>query len=503
MDTVQMILHGFSVALTLTNLMYVFAGVLLGTMIGVLPGIGPATGVALLIPLTFNADPTSALIMMAGLYYGAMYGGSTTSILINTPGESSSVMTAIDGYQMARNGRPGAALAISAIGSFIAGTFGVLALTIMAVPLAEFAIQFGPAEYFGLMVFALAAVTSLSGRSLLKGLISTIVGLMVATVGIDLQSGVVRYNFGVSALQDGVEFLVVVVGLFALGEVLVSLEDLHAGRSQPIKLVGRVWLTLEEWRRSIGPILRGSVIGFFTGVLPGAGGTVASIISYTMEKRISKRPDEFGKGAIEGVAGPESANNASTAGAMVPLLTLGIPGSATTAVLVGALIMYGIQPGPMLFQKNPELVWGLVDSMYIGNAMLLILNVPLVGLFVQMLRIPVALLLPMIIGISSVGVYALNNNVVDLYVLVLFGVVGYIMRKLEVPPAPFVLAVVLGKILEQSMRQALVISGGDPSIFVTTPIGAAFLALAIIFALLPLVSKTLQSARAGRDAEMA
>ena len=347
MDTIQHILNGFSVALTWANIWYTFIGVFMGTIIGVLPGIGPAAGIGLLIPITFGMNPTSALIMMAGIYYGAMYGGSTTSILINTPGEASSVMTCIDGYQMARNGRAGAALAVSAIGSFIAGTVGVIGLTLLSLPLAAFALKFGPAEYFCLMIFAMAAVSSLTGKSVAKGVLATLLGLMIATIGIDLQSGQPRYTFGIPELQDGVGFVVAVVGLFAIGEVFSSFEDYLKGKIQFVKIKGKLWLTREEWRRSVMPIIRGSLIGFVKGVLPGAGATIATILSYTIEKRISKHPEEFGKGAIEGVAGPEAANNAAVCGAMVPLLTLGVPCSGATAVLMGAFIMYGIQPGPL------------------------------------------------------------------------------------------------------------------------------------------------------------
>src|SRR6478752_3633283 len=405
-------MNGFNVALMPINLWYTFLGCFMGTIIGVLPGIGPAAGIGLLIPVTFGMDPTSALIMMAGIYYGAMYGGSTTSILINTPGEASSVMTALDGYQMAKNGRAGAALAVSAIGSFIAGSLGIVALTVLAVPLAAVALKFGPAEYFCLMLFALAAVSSLTGKSIAKGIISTVLGLMIATIGIDLQSGQPRYTMGVPELQDGVGFLVVVVGLFAIGEVFSNLEEHIKGRSEIIRL-------------------RGGLIGFFKGVLPGAGATIATMLSYTVEKRISKTPEKFGTGMIEGVAGPEAANNAATCGAMVPLLTLGIPGSGATAVLMGAFIMYGIQPGPLLFEKRPDLVWGLVDSMYIGNIMLLILNLPLIGIFVRLLYIPSGILMPLILAISTIGIYAINGNPVELYFGLMFAIIGYVFRKVD------------------------------------------------------------------------
>jgi len=501
METLQHIIAGFSVALQPINLWYTFIGCLMGTVIGVLPGIGPAAGIALLIPVTFGMNPTSALIMMAGIYYGAMYGGSTTSILINTPGEASSVMTAIDGYQMARKGRAGAALAVSAIGSFIAGTISIVLLTLMAVPLAAFALKFGPAEYFTLMIFAMTAVAALTGASVAKGILSMILGLMIATIGIDLQSGQPRYTMGIPELQDGVGFLVVVVGLFAIGEVFVAMEEYARGRSEIIRIKGKLWLTREEWRRSILPIARGGVVGFFIGVLPGAGATIATILSYSTERMLHPDKAKFGTGMIEGVAGPEAANNASTAGAMVPLLTLGVPGSGATAVLMGAFIMYGIQPGPLLFQNNPALVWGLVDSMYIGNVMLLILNLPLIGLFVRLLYIPTGLLLPLILAISTIGVYSINGNTLELYVALLFGVVGYVFRKIDIPLAPMVLALVLGGQMEQSFRQAMTISGANPKIFVSSGISITLLVLTAVALLLPIVLPAMSRWKAGREDE--
>ena len=484
------ILHGFTVAAEPANLGFVFIGALLGTLIGVLPGIGPATGIALLIPLGFSMEPTPALIMMAGVYYGAMYGGSTTSILLNAPGEAASVMTTLDGYQMARNGRPGAALAVSALGSFIAGTLGVLALTVLALPIAEAALRMGPAEMSALIVFALVAVSSLSGGDVVKGLIALTLGLAVATVGIELQSGVSRFTFGLATLDDGIDFLVVVIGIFAVAESLTGLEELTAGTRESVTLTGPVWLTMAEWNRSYWPILRGTVIGFGAGVLPGAGATVASVISYTTERRLSTRKEEFGHGAIEGVAGPEAANNAASMGSMVPLLTLGIPGSNATAVMLGGLIMYGLQPGPLLFQNQPELVWGLVASMYFGNIILLILNLPLVRIFVKIIDIPQQVLLPLVIALSFIGVYSLNSSVADLVLLVVFGVVGYLLRKVGIPAAPLVMGVVLGKLLEQSMRQAVAISGGSYAIFVERPIALAFLTAAALVILVPFLAPT-------------
>ncbi|HSC94196.1 MAG TPA: tripartite tricarboxylate transporter permease [Burkholderiales bacterium] len=494
METLTHILNGFSVALQPINLWYTFLGCFLGTIIGVLPGIGPSATIALLIPVTYGMNPTSALIMMAGIFYGARYGGSTTAILINTPGEASSVMTAIDGYQMAKNGRAGAALAISAVGSFIAGTIGIIGLTLFAVPLTTMALKFGPAEYFTLMFFAMTAVSSLAGKSPAKAMISTLLGLMIATIGIDLQSGQPRYTMGVPELQDGVGFVIAVVGLFAIGEVLASMEEMTKGiRPEIIKLKGRIWLTREEWNRSVKPILRGSVVGFVIGVLPGAGGTIASIMAYVWEKRVSKHPEQFGQGAVEGVAGPEAANNADTAGALVPLLTLGIPGGGATAVMLGAFIMYGIQPGPLLFQSRPDLVWGLVDSMYIGNLMLLILNIPLIGIFVRLLYIPGGILMPLILAISTIGIYAINGNLVELYFGLMFGVAGYVFRKVDIPLAPLILSLVLGGIMEQSFRQAMTISGGNPKVFVGSPICVTLVALSIISIFLPLILKRIEA----------
>jgi putative tricarboxylic transport membrane protein len=500
METLTHIINGFAVCLQPINLWYTFLGVFLGTVIGVLPGIGPSATIALLIPVTYGMNPTSALIMMAGVYYGSKYGGSTTAILIRTPGEAASVMTSIDGYEMAKKGRAGAALAISAIGSFIAGTIGVVALTIFALPLASMALKFGPAEYFMLMLFAMTAVASLTGKSPAKGIMATLLGLMIATVGIDLQSGQPRFTMGVAEFQDGVGFVVVVVGLFAMGEVFRGMEGIFKGTApEMIKIRGRLWLTREEWRRSVGPIWRGGVIGFIIGVLPGAGGTIASILSYTTEKRLSKHPEEFGKGAIEGVAGPESANNSDTAGALVPLLTLGVPGGGATAVMLGAFIMYGIQPGPLLFQNRPDLVWGLIDSMYIGNIMLLILNLPLIGLFVRLLYIPAGMLYPLIVAIAVIGSYAISGSLLDLYLLLFFGVLGYVFDKVDIPVAPLVLSLVLGGMMEQSFRQAMTISAADPAIFVKSGISVTLLVMSLISIALPFILPRLKALKASEE----
>ena len=502
METLQHILNGFAVCLQPINLWYTFLGVFLGTIVGVLPGIGPSASMALLIPVTFGMNPTSALIMMAGIYYGTKYGGSTTSILIRTPGEAASVMTSIDGYEMAKNGRAGAALAVSAIGSFIAGTIGVIALTLFAIPLTSMALKFGPAEYFTLMLFAMTAVASLAGSSPGKGMLSAILGLMIATIGIDLQSGQPRYTMGVPEFQDGVGFVVVVVGLFAVAEVFRGMEQIHHGTApQMIKIKGKLWLTREEWQRSIGPIWRGGIIGFIIRVPTGAGGPIASILAYTTEKRLSKHPQEFGHGAIEGVAGPEAANNSDTAGAMVPLLTLGVPGGGATAVLLGAFIMYGIQPGPLLFQNRPDLVWGLIDSMYVGNVMLLILNLPLIGIFVRLLYIPTGILYPLIIAISVIGAYAINGSMMDLYLILFFGVLGYLFEKVDIPVAPLVLSLVLGGIMEQSFRQAMTISGGNPKIFVGSAITITLVVLSVISIATPFILSRFKAFKGATPAE--
>jgi putative tricarboxylic transport membrane protein len=493
MTVIEHILNGFVVYLQPMNLAYTFIGVVLGTVIGILPGIGPSATIAMLLPITYGMNATSALIMMAGIFYGARYGVSTTSILIRTPGEASSMMTSIDGYQMAMKGRAGAALAVSAIGSFIAGTAGVIGLILFALPLTSFALRFGPAEYFMLMVFALTSLTAIGGNSVIKGIISALLGLMLATVGIDQQTGRTRFTMGIVDFQDGIDFIVVIVGLFAVAEVIRGIVSVVAGEaSEVIRIKGRLWLTREEWRRSIGPIWRGGIIGFIVGVLPGAGGTISAIVSYTTEKRLSRHPEEFGQGAIEGVAGPEAANNADTAGAMVPLLTLGLPGGGTTAVMLSAFIMYGIQPGPFLFRDHPDVVWGLIDSMFVGNIMLLILNLPLVGLFVRLLYIPNGILYPMIVTISAIGIYAISGSILDLYLLLLFGVVGYVFEKVDIPVAPLVLALVLGSLMEKSFRQAMTLSEGDPSFLVKSPICVTLVALSLVMVLLPTVGPYLR-----------
>lgn len=483
--------NGFSTALAPINLLYCFIGVLMGTVIGVLPGIGPISGVAILIPVTYGMNPTTALIMIAGVYYGAMYGGSTTSILINTPGESSSVVTTMDGYQMARQGNAGAALAVAAIGSFVAGTISILLLMLMAPALAEFAIKFGPPEYFSLMVLGLTAVASLGEQDMVKSLISMTAGLMLSTVGIDLQTGTARFTFGSAELLDGIDFLIPALAFFAMAEVY-DVSSRPDEDWEKVTIRDRLWLSRQQFKESAGPILRGSFLGFFLGVLPGAGATISSFMSYMMEKRLSKRPQEFGQGAIAGVAGPESANNAAAGGALVPLLTLGLPGSGTTAVMLGALMMFGLRPGPLLIPEHPELFWGLVASMYVGNAILLILNLPLVGIFTRMLEIPRGVLMPMVLAFAFLGVWAGNTSTFDVVLLALFAAAGYFMRLLQFPPAPLILSLVLGDLMEQAMRQSLTISDGNPLIFVTRPISLGLLLLALLSVLYPVLRRKQQ-----------
>jgi len=497
METLQQLIMGFHVAVTPLNLLLCFLGALAGTIIGALPGVGPSAGLAILLPLTFGMNPTSAMIMMAGLYCGAMYGGTITSVLINVPGESSSVMTCLDGYQMALQGRAGKALGIAAIGSFIAGTASVVFLMLLSIPLVKFALSFGPPEYFALMLMGLCTIAGLTGGSVLKALVGTFLGLLISTPGMDAFSGLPRLTFGLTGLLGGVSFLVVAVGLFGIGEVLYNAEQIMKLEFVTEKIkIKEVWPNREEWRVSAMPIIRGTFIGFIVGVLPGAGSTIASFMSYATEKRFSKHPELFGKGAIEGVAGPEAANNSATGGAMVPLLTLGIPGSGTTAIMLGALMMFGLQPGPLLFQKNPDFVWGVIASMYIGNIMLLIMNIACIPLFVKILKIPNALLFPLIIVFATVGVYSVDGNIFDVWILYVFGVVGYFMKKFDMPPAPVVLSVVLGPMIERALRQSLAMSLGSYDIFFTRPISAVLLLMGLAAVVWPVIDMARQRYRA-------
>jgi putative tricarboxylic transport membrane protein len=490
LEAIANLLVGFSIALTPSNLFWCFVGVFLGTVVGILPGLGPPATIALLLPLTAKMDPTTAIIMMAGIYYGAKYGGSTTSILLNVPGESASVVTCLDGYQLARQGRAGAALGIAAIASFVAGTLGVVGLMFLAPPVARFALRFGPPEYFALMILGLTMVVFLTGRSVLKGTVSTLLGLWLAGVGTDVFTAQSRFTFGRMELLDGIDFVVVSVGLFAIGEVLVNMESKSGTEIFKVPQGVRNLLpTFQDLKDSRFAFVNGSLVGFFIGVLPGAGSTIASFLSYGLEKACSRRPEKFGSGVIEGVAAPEGANNSETGGSLVPLLTLGIPGSGTTAILLGALLLWGFRPGPLLIQDHPNLFWGLVASMYVGNVMLLVLNLPLVPLFAQILRVPYFVLYPVIFGISIIGVYSLSNSLFDVWMLGLFGLFGYLMRKLDYPAAPLILGMVLGNRLELSLRQSLMMSQGDVSVLFGRPLSAAMLLFAVILLMVPMLNR--------------
>jgi putative tricarboxylic transport membrane protein len=487
-DPISGLALGFQLALTPQNLVFAFVGCLIGTAIGVLPGIGPVSGIAILLPVIFSTrmDPISGMIMLAAVYYGSQYGGSTTSILINTPGESSSVMTCLDGYAMARKGRAGPALAMAAIASFIAGTISIVGLMLLAPPLTDFALRFGPAENFALMILGLTTLTRLAGASLLKGLLMATFGLALGTVGIDAMSGVPRFTFGQPQLLNGFEFAVVAIGLFAFAELFSNAEESMKREVFQTRL-SHIWPTAADWVACRITLIRASVIGFLIGILPGAGATVASFMAYAVEKRASKHPEQFGEGAIEGVAAPEAANNSATGGAMVPLLTLGIPSSATAAILLGAINIFGLRPGPLLVIEHPDFFWAVVASMYVGNVMLVILNLPLVGFWASILRIPYGILLPFIVLFTMIGTYAINNNPFDLWIMLAFGVLGFLLRKLDYPAAPVVLALVLGPQMETNFRRALTISQGDYLTFLTHPIAALLLAAAVLSLSWPLL----------------
>jgi putative tricarboxylic transport membrane protein len=490
MEVLSGLMQGFAVALQPANLLWCLVGVALGTVVGIMPGLGPPATVAMLLPLTMLMNPASAMIMLAGIYYGAKYGGSTTAILLNVPGESASVVTCLDGYQMARSGRAGPALGIAAIASFIAGTVGVVGLMLVAPPLARMALAFSSPEYFGLMALGLAMVVLLAGRSMVKALLAMLVGLWLAGIGTDLFTQTSRFTFGQLELLSGIDFVVVAIGVFAVGEVLANMERRDASQSLPVPKGWRNLLpTRQDLKDSRFAFANGSVLGFLIGVLPGAGSTIASFISYGVEKALSRRPEQFGKGVAEGVAAPEAANNSETGGALVPMLTLGIPGSSTTAILLAALVLWGFKPGPLFIPENPALFWGLVASMYVGNVMLLVLNLPLVPLFAQVLRAPVYMLFPVILGISLVGVYSASGSLFDVWLLAGFGLGGYLMRKLDYPSAPLVLGFVLGAPLERALRQSLMMSDGSLSILVTRPVPALMLSLAVLILLIPLFGK--------------
>ncbi|MEZ5815772.1 MAG: tripartite tricarboxylate transporter permease [Hyphomicrobiaceae bacterium] len=478
METLDHLLAGFAAALSFQNLAFALAGCIFGTLVGVLPGVGPAAGTAILIPLTFNLDPAGAIIMLSAIYYGAMYGGTITSVLLNVPGEAASVITCIEGYQMARKGRGGAALGIAAIGSFIGGTVAVIALVVVAAPLAALALKFGPPEFFALMLFGLCLVTGLAGRSLIAGILMTVAGLLIAMIGIDPTRGAPRFTFGMPELYDGLGFIPVVMGLFGIGEILATAE-------KPYREIVRTNLrdvmpNAEEWKASMGAIWRGTGIGFFLGLIPGVGSIIPTFMSYILEKRISKHPEKFGTGLIEGVAGPETANNSYANAAMVPLLTLGIPSSPTIAVLMGAFIINGLTPGPFLFTEKPVLVWTIIASFFIGNVILLILNLPLVGLWAKILEVPYQYICVGTVLFCMIGAYSINSSVFDIWVMLGFGVIGYLLRKLDFPLAPAVLGLILGPQLEKSLRTSLEMSAGDFSIFFTRPITVVLLVLSAL-----------------------
>ena len=489
MDIFIGLMQGFAVALTPINLALCFLGCFLGTVVGVLPGLGPPATIAMLLPLTFKMDPTGAMIMLAGIYYGAKYGGSTTAILLNVPGETSSVVTCLDGYQMARKGRAGAALGMSAIASFIAGTVGTVALMMVAPPLARLTLAFSAPEYFALMVLGLAMVALLAGESLTKALLSMMVGLWIASMGTDLFTATSRFTFGQTELLGGIDFVIVAIGIFAIGEVMSNVELSRPPDMLPVpKGLRNLMPTWQDMKDCRFAFINGSVVGFIIGILPGAGATISSFLSYGIEKAVSRHPEKFGTGVIEGVAAPEGANNADTAGAMVPLLTLGIPGSGTTAILLAALVLWGFKPGPLFIQDSPGLFWGLIASMFIGNLVLLVLNLPLVALFAQLLKMPGYVMSPLILGVSIVGVYTAGSSIFQLGLLVAFGLVGYTMRKLDFPTAPLVLGLVLGDPMEKALRQALMMSQGSASILLR-PIPAVLLLIAALLLIVPLVKK--------------
>jgi putative tricarboxylic transport membrane protein len=499
MDVLGSLAQGFATALQPQYLLFAAIGVTLGTLIGVLPGIGPALTVALLLPITYSLDPIGAFIMFAGIYYGGMYGGSTTSILLYTPGESASIVTTLEGFQMAKRGRGGPALATAAIGSFVAGTISTIAITLFAPVVANVALAFQPADYFALMVLAFVSVSALVGRSLLRGATSLFIGLFIGTIGIDVLTGQSRLTFGVTELLDGLNIVVVAVGLFAVGEALSVASRIRAERDQVLAVKGRVWMSREDLRRSWPAWLRGTFIGFPLGALPAGGAEIPTFLSYNVEKRLSKHRDEFGTGAIEGVAGPEAANNAAFSGVLVPLLTLGIPTSATAAVMLAAFQVYDLQPGPLLFQKAPELVWALIASLYIGNVMLLLLNLPLIRVWVKILEIPRPVLYAGILAFATLGVYSAANSVLDVLIMYGIGVMGFFARRLDFPVGPIVLGVILGPLLEAQFRRAMSISQGDLSIFVSRPLSAAILAFAVAAVVVPYLPRIVARLRGRRE----
>ena len=501
MEILSLLASGFAGALTLVNIMWLCIGSALGTVLGMLPGLGPTTGIALLMPLTFTMKPATALITMCAIYYGAMFGGSRSSILLNVPGDGAAVASCFDGYPMSQNGHAEAALAISAIASFIGGLISTIAFVAVAVPVARFALKFGPPEYFMLMVFALAATAAISKEAMIKGLLSMCLGLMIAMVGIDPQSGAVRFTFGITALQTGIDFVVVIIGIYGLGEVFTNMEHIRSDLAVRVQTkFGRIWITMAQFKRCWWPMLRETVVGFFVGVLPGAGGTIACLMAYNNEKQLSKEPENFGKGEIVGLAAPEASNNACSVGALIPMMTLGVPGSGTTAVMLGALLILGLQPGPLLFEQHADIAWAVIASMFLGNIVCAIINIPLASLLVRVLAVPTKILYPIIVAMALVGVYTINFSVVDFVLLVIFGVVGYYMKKYKVPTSPLILAVVVGGQMEQSYRQALMMSDGSLAILFRGPICIVLLALTVISIAWPYFSDWRKKQKAAKAA---
>lgn len=486
MDFGQMLV-GFQVAVKPLNLMFCFCGVVVGQIVGILPGLGPAAAITLLLPVTFAMPPETAIIMLAGVYYGAMYGGTITSVLLNVPGEAASVVTCLDGYQMALQGRAGPAMGIAAFGSFIAGTLGNIALSFLAPPLADMALKFGPPEYSSLMLLGMTTVITFVSGSILKGLSMAVLGVLVGCIGMDVISGRARFTFGIYELMDGVGLIPVVMGLFGITEVLMSIEDMEE-RQFFQTTIKNMFPNRRDWAESFWAIVRGSGSGFFLGILPGGGATIASFASYAMEKKVSKTPEKFGKGMIAGVAGPESANNAAAAGGFIPFLGLGIPGTVVMALLMGAFLIHGVQPGPMLFKSHPQIVWGVIASMYIGNIMLLVLNIPLIPIWVKCLKVPYSILFPLVILFCIIGSYSLNGSVIEVWFMIFFGLVGYLMKKFQYEPAPLILALVLTPMFENAIRQSLIISRGSAFIFIQRPISLVFLLASLALLLLPLFS---------------
>ncbi|CEI83265.1 tripartite tricarboxylate transporter TctA [Oceanobacillus oncorhynchi subsp. incaldanensis] len=493
---VNIILDGLWTALQPANLLWLLLGAVLGTIVGILPGLGAATGVAVLIPLTFGMEPVSALILMAAIYYGALFGGSRSSILINTPGDGSSIAATFDGYPMTKKGLAGQAMSIAAMASLIGGVMAIFGFIFLAIPLANFALNFGPAEFLLLFLFALSAVVTLSQGNIIKGFLTMFLGLGISTIGVDLQSGVHRFTFGLPHLTDGINFIVIIIGIYAIGEVLYNLlKPQYSGKSNG-QDIGSKWFTKEQWKRSLAPIIRSGPIGFFLGVLPGSGGTIASLLSYSTEKQISKNKDEFGKGAVEGLVAPESANSASAVGSLIPMLTMGIPGSGTTAVMLGALVMIGITPGPLLFENSPDTIWTLINSMFIGNIILVIINILMVGMLVKILKTPPNVLYPIVLILSFLGAYTLGYSTIDFYILIIAGVIGLLMRILNYPVVPLILALIVGGDMEQNFQRAMIVYDSPMDILFASPIAIVLALLTVLSLCYPLIAKVFKRRKA-------